>query len=448
MKKLKTVLIFIFLNIPAFIQGQNQGINNIWLSGYAGGLGETHMDFISGAPVISQNNIPMDFCHAFSSISDSSGNLLFYTNGVYIADATHDTMFFGSQLNPSDFTTYAYDGLFIPQSNLVVNKPGSNSEYVMFHSTLDNWPSSTDVLSFHLYLTVINMNGNGALGMVTVKNFQLINDSLVPGKIVACKHANGRDWWIICFRSNTNTIYKILLTPGAPSVSTQSIGEIRENFYGQAKFSPDGTRMALLKPQFTTTGSLEIFDFDRCTGDFSNPLQIDITQSTGFNCGLEFSPNSQQLYVCNIDSIYQFDVMAPNIAATELMVAARDSFYQPGSPILITGLGQPQLAPDGRIYLATGNSTTYYHTIDNPDVSGIGCNVSQHSVVLPTYNYNTLPNHPNYFLGCDTTGSCPCLTTDINENIFGEKISARALPNPSTGVFTLQFPVNSTMGKL
>jgi hypothetical protein len=431
--------------------GQNQGINNHWIMGYSswGGTpyGHSRIDFFSGNPVITFDSLEMDLQHTHANMSDAQGNLLFYTNGVYIADATHDTMMNGSGLNPSAFTTYASEGLFIPQAALALKRPGFNSLYDLFHGTWDNWPSFTGVLSFFLYHSVIDMSLNNGKGVVIVKNQILINDSLVPGKLSACKHANGRDWWITCLKSHSDVIYKILLTPvGISSITTQNIGSIRFPwYYGQAKFSPNGEYFALFNPQLTTTGKLEIFQFDRCSGMFANPDSVIFTPTYGFNCGLEFSPNSEYLYVTTGDSIFQFESV--NITTTKIPVAAYDGFFQPGVPILQVGLCFPQLAPDGKIYITSGNSTAYMGRINNPDLPGLACDVAQHSVLLPAYYYNTLPNHPNYFLGKIPGSPCDTILGLGIEQVTAEG-TITAQPNPSSGSFTLRFPVQSRAGEL
>src|SRR6187401_2943594 len=122
------VTLLLFLLASNFLYAQ-QGISNIWFAGYNGGYGETRMDFITGQPIIDSFPIPMDFRHTSSTISDDQGNLLFYTNGVYIADATHDTMFNGSGINPGAYANYVPDGFLIPQGTLILKKPGNNSYY-------------------------------------------------------------------------------------------------------------------------------------------------------------------------------------------------------------------------------------------------------------------------------------------------------------------------------
>lgn len=151
--------------------------------------------------------------------------------------------------------------------------------------------------------------------------------------------------------------------------------------------------------------------------------------------------------------VYQYDLTAANIAASQQIVATYDNFLSVNPNCstctpLQTLFCLSALAPDGKIYISTGNSTVHWHTIDNPDSLGIGCNVNQHSVQVPAYYFNTIPNHPNYFLGCDTTLGCTTCFTGLSDNTASGAISARAAPNPTTGVFTLQFDVQPVSGEL
>jgi hypothetical protein len=425
-----------------FAFSQNQGINNIWLTGYNGGLGETKIDFYSGIPVINQYNVPMDFRHTFADICDSSGNMLFYTNGYYIADATNDTIQNGSGINLGAYANFAPDGFAIPQAALIIQKPDSNNIYYMFHSTVDD---STFTTALCLYVTTIDMSLQGGLGAVISKNQIIINDSLNAGKITACRHANGRDWWVVVHRVNSNKYYFLLVTPnGIIGPTSQNIGTSRGWDVGQEKFSPDGSMFAY----YHYFDGLDIYKFNRCTGIFSNPVFDYSLPYIQGNVGCEFSPNSQILYVSNILQIYQYDLTVANIISSRTTVAVWDSFYQPGIPNLGAYLCLPQLAPDGKIYITTGNGTTYYGTIDNPDSLGMACNVAQHSVLLPTYYFNTLPNHSNYFLHCDTsiTGGCPCVLSNVADSSPQYEKSIVAMPNPTNGKFTLQFDVQSISG--
>ncbi|MEZ5068912.1 MAG: hypothetical protein R2847_10690 [Bacteroidia bacterium] len=43
------------------------------------------------------------FIEAGANISDAQGNMLFYTNGYYIADASNDTMQNGNDISPTGY---------------------------------------------------------------------------------------------------------------------------------------------------------------------------------------------------------------------------------------------------------------------------------------------------------------------------------------------------------
>ena len=70
---------------------------------------------------------------------------------------------------------------------------------------------------------------------------EALQDTLDFGKLSACRHANGRDWWIIVARYTFNEFHRFLLTPtGLEWVGTQQIGDKVIIGGGQAFFTPDG----------------------------------------------------------------------------------------------------------------------------------------------------------------------------------------------------------------
>jgi len=422
----------------------SQGLNNLWLLGYdsPSGLpwGGIEMDFNNGSPQISYVNRPMEFLgRGNSNISDSNGNILFYTNGFYIANALGDTMLNGSGINPSIYTSNHAEGLIPPQVNFILPDPLNYNLYHLFHCTVDDPPWS--YVALHLYHSLIDMNLDGGLGGVVTKNFSYIDDVLNTGRITACKHGNGRDWWIFCHKANTNIYYKLLLTPyGIQGPFTQNIGVIRSGGdAGQAVFSPDGSKYVV----YSLPEDLEIFDFDRCTGLLSNQTYIAINDTAVGPVGAAISPNSQFLYASSTRYVYQFDLSSTTIASTQTTVAVWDSFYSP-SPPFGTYFDIAQLAPDGKIYISTGNSTFYLHVINQPDSSGLGCDLVQHGVLLPAYYYNSLPNHPNYFLGSLQGSLCDTLT-ELNTHETLET-TLKVSPNPSAGKISIQYQVSSEVG--
>jgi hypothetical protein len=224
-------------------------------------------------------------------------------------------------------------------------------------------------------------------------------------------------------------------------VFSQHIGLVRPWDAGQVKFSPDGNWFA-----YFSFGTLEILNFDRCTGQFFNHYVDSNLAHYNAHVGCEFSPFSDMLYVSNVDFVYQYTLNPPNIIASKQIVASYDGFYDPYSPILQTRICQPQLAPDGKIYITTGNSTRYFHTIHYPYFPGVACSLVQHDLVVPAFYYNTIPNHPNYFLGALAGSPCDTLTG------FGldmpAEIEIKVSPNPASETATCSFPVQDKGGRM
>ncbi len=433
------------------------GISNVWTMGYDGGVGEDswgepfggeNILFSANSREIFTQNRWMDYGRTVANISDPAGALLFSSNGVYVGDSAGNLMQNGDSLNPSFYASQYTNhpaGIHIPQGCLILPKPAAPGIYYLFHGTIDDAPTFT---AHYLYLTTINMNLNDGLGAVVAKNQVVLSDTLNPGRITAVRHANGRDWWLFCHKDNTNMYDRLLVTPTGVEVDgTQAIGIVRYWDIGSVCFSPDGSRFAYIA---NNNGfcRIDLFDFDRCTGLFSNPLLLE-TPDTTFAMGVAFSPNSRFLYATATWSVYQFDTEAPDIQASRVHLAHWDSTYSPSPPFAAL-FDMAQLAPDGKIYISTGNSGLVLHVINNPDSAGLACGMVQHGVELPRLNMNSLPNHPNYHLGavegsvCDSLG-LSALTPGPSPR---ERGGVRASPNPTTGQFTLSYPAHAREGWL
>src|ERR1700733_15315002 len=103
----------ILFNIFFIVNSDAQSVlnqTNIWYFNFNCG-----MDFNSGTPV-SLNNGAMYTDEGCTSISDSSGNLLFYSDGVTVYNANHLIMQNGTGLDGGNSTS---------QSCIAVRQPGS-----------------------------------------------------------------------------------------------------------------------------------------------------------------------------------------------------------------------------------------------------------------------------------------------------------------------------------
>ena len=234
----------------------------------------------------------------------------------------------------------------------------------------------------------------------------LINMEIgVLGAVTACKHANGRDWWLLQF--NENRVYNYLITPKGINLDHEQIlpFEFTQSFIGQSKFSPAGDYFAyhgLFDINSEEGKGLMIAKFDRSTGDLIDPA-IDILPSFQnlFANGLEFSPDGKLLYISTAFNIIQYDLEAQDVFSSDLLVAEHNGINNcsvdngPNPKVF----GQLQLAPDNQIYISLGVQCNDVHIIRRPNIRGLECEVEQNAIILPTFAFGTIPNTNTYRLG-------------------------------------------------
>src|SRR5687768_16322696 len=197
-------LISIFLLIVSKDFVSAQGRNNTWLLGYENWVTKATIQFDLSSYQLTTGPRSIGFEGSEETISDEQGNLFMSSNGTWIANANHDTMMNGAGLNPGYYVNTWPAGLVIPYGNIILPYPGDSLRYVIFHQTrLD--PNS---FLHGIYKTVIDITLDSGLGGVIEKNDTLFTDSLSWG-LAACKHGNGRDWWIIAQKDSSDILYKI-----------------------------------------------------------------------------------------------------------------------------------------------------------------------------------------------------------------------------------------------
>ena len=317
-----------------------QYYDNIWLLGYDGGsqspdddeFGISILNFNKGELVITSNQeIEMNFNDTNSSICDDNGNLLFYFNGVYVEDSTYHTMLNGDTLN--SWNLFGYD---LPQGGLILPFPNHQDQYYLLHSEEGYIDKPGWYLECTgLFYSIIDMAENDGLGEVIQRKVSIINDTLEYGKLTGTRHANGRDWWIIINKSHSNIYYVLLLSDkGLELYNIQEVGIYTPEGLGQAVLSPNGnTYVKFNVIDFQSGAFVDIYDFNRCTGNLSNHRQINIHDQASSG-GVAISPNSRYLYVTTSNFIYQYDLFYGNIDMSKRTVAVYDGYENPFPTVL------------------------------------------------------------------------------------------------------------------
>ena len=101
---IRVLLIYFIFFSGAICLAQKE--NNVWMLGNQQPNNNCGIDFNSGNPDTFSLTRNMDFFLLNASICDSSGVLLFYTNGQYIANRNHDTLLNSRDFNPGWLTNY------------------------------------------------------------------------------------------------------------------------------------------------------------------------------------------------------------------------------------------------------------------------------------------------------------------------------------------------------
>jgi gliding motility-associated-like protein len=349
-----------------------------WFFGQNAGL-----DFRGQDPVADLTNFNLNIPTSAAVMSDSTGTVLFYTDGIKVFNRQGNVMQNGDGLH--GFVGY-------PMPVIIVPKPESDSVYYVFttHTPLQNANDPRTV--YGLEYNEVKLNRNGGAGEVTLKNKVLLAPE-VSSKLSAVKHSNGIDYWVVGHKFNSNEFCSFAVTANGVDTNnyvSSSVGSVHaapgetNNGIGYMKISPDGTKIGL-----AVYGSavFEIFNFDASTGKVSNAITSPTTFESPY--GIEFSPDSKYLYgsITPIEMPNLSDTIPDFSCLLQFNVDAGNSIFSTYDTIATDNLGSYfgglQLGTDGRIYVARapfGNASL--SVIQNPKRPGSDCNFAANAMDL------------------------------------------------------------------
>ncbi len=365
----KKIFFLIFLMTCGFAGYAQQGGAN-WTFGWGAGLHFAADGTVSQFPsnVYSREGVG-------TISSQSTGALLFYSDGTQVWDASNNVMANGFGLL-GDYSS--------SQSAVIVPLPGDSSRYYIFTA-----PRSSPSDSY--YYSIVNMAANNGLGEVeaATKNTLILQNG--TEKIGLARHCNGRDFWLILHETNSNNFWVYLLNEnGLQPPQKYSVGaylaDYSWNNVGYLRVSSDEKLLAhpIGHDELGNNSVVELYNFDNTTGSISGPLVT--LNNVGFAYGTEFSADSKLLYVTNINglsgitsSVYQYDLSSGNAQTISnsriTLISATDYSY-----------GAIQLAPNGKMYVAKeygyDNGSNYLDVIESPSVAGVGCNYVLNGLTL------------------------------------------------------------------
>jgi len=397
--------------------------------------GASEMDFnFDPVKIYYAKDRVIDFSGTNASISDQDGNLLAYSNGQVIYNGKEkpicDTINYHIYSTPEEnrfcseweANNLGPSSVTIPTGNL-----GFQSVYILpmedkffaVYNTFDYCTRDYFKLSYTEFSLDEDQNAT-----ILAKDVMLLEGDF-SGPLYSVRHGNGRDWWVFQVLANNYEMHQFLITPkGMKYVGLRTVfSNVFPNNNGQFNMSPDGTRFVLTSLAGTLSapiGTVSVFNFDRCTGFFSKQQRKYFPKlNHPFGTGVCFSPDSRRLYVSDAIKIFQYDASSSNLFATEQVIAEYDGFVHclNDNPTIKHSVNMWYLnnSPDGKIYIAPTTTTNkHLGVINYPNEEGIACDVRQHSVVLPTEFFRTMPSFPHYRLGPDD--GCPCDTLGLDNH--------------------------------
>lgn len=421
------LLVFIF-NVNST---SGQGRNANWCFGDSAGIKFTSGGIIGISSVLQSQE-------ASASISDSSGNLLFYTGSI-----GGNSIFYSN--------VYNYVSQLLLNGDSVIASTSSTQGHVICPNTTN--PNTFIIFSIgflppvypYLGLFSSSVDLNSGNGVVINKNHIIDTSLKYCEKMIAIKHGNGSNWWLINHEQNTDQfIIRFIQNDTTVTANYQSIGSTLNSLdgVGQMVVNPVGNKISIVGQ----AGTINVFDFDRCTGLLSNYADMSDNPLPGFGRYYGASISSQNLlYYSTWDSLWQINLNAANPVQTKQLVYADQNSN--------VCMGQHQIGPNGKIYIAnampcgypstiTDSLNTHLTVINQPDSIGPACNVLPYfQPIGGARSYLGLPNMPNYDLGPFAGSSCDTLTSVQSESMIKSRIDI--VPNPVTDHFKISSSIKN-----
>jgi hypothetical protein len=385
-------------------------LGNEWVSGF----GNVKVKFTNNLIITKgASSLSTYFIDGNSAICDTNGDLILYSDGFNVFNNFNLIIENGDSLVPLDYfnqqdgwSGYSQSSIFLPMDSdkyyFVTPAMGD----IRFADCNSGGSCYFDLLLYN----VIDMKANGGAGKVTQRMIPLLqNASLRKTQMMVCRHANGKDWWLLKNEGDNANVHTFLFTQD--SIYDKGVQIFSSPFWGvwdlegQSVFDQSGDKFATTSQGDSADRKIFIADFDRCYGKLTNPRVIQAPLVSGHDPfdtnavdpnirGVAFSPNGQFLYASLRANIFQYD-MQDN---SWYHVAGLDTTYQKFSTY-----GCVYLGPDNKIYIGNGGTGKQMSVIDNPDVKGAGCNFCKKCLRVDSLGASaylgTPPCMPNYSLG-------------------------------------------------
>jgi gliding motility-associated-like protein len=372
-RNILSIIVIFILQIPIiFCQLQN----NNWVFGYG-----ARVNF-SGPIPVGSSNAAINSNESTASVSDpSTGQLLFYTDGLKVWDANNDVMPNGSNLLGGFYNSCTQGALIVPF-------PEDNQRFYLFTLEELEAQSVNPLADNGLRYSIVDMTLNGGLGDVQVATMNTPLATDLTEKLIVIRSTEIKGFWVIAHKKNANEFlaWKIDACGVSAQPAISTVGSIfaispffgaTEAWAGAMDASPDGNRIGM---PIDWSDRIEFFDFNKTTGVVSNPLTVNVTDDSPpeflRKYGACFSPDGSKFYYTNINSVYQLNLDTYTSAA---IATSNTLIYSPILEPTNYPCFQIEQAPNNKLYVAIGNAGRL-DEISNPNSLGLACGYVSNAV--------------------------------------------------------------------
>jgi gliding motility-associated-like protein len=350
-------------------QKESQGVK--WYFGQNAGL-----DFSGGGtpkPITDGN---LSTIEGSSSIANTKGILLFYTDGLIIYDKDGKPL---KSLVPGDTATIQTPlggNQRSTQSALIVPKPTCRGCEYLYYVYTTSEIRGKKVLSY----SVVDMRKNGGKGAIVEKNVPVSS----AGTEQSASVRNDRDstYWVITRVYGTNQFeIRHLTSAENPTLTTYSGGQKIDSIQqaeGYIKIGPADTTggnkgnrpMAVVIPG-PPKNSVDLYTFNDSTGQMKFNRTVQLGPAPPKAYGVEFSPDGKSLYVTMLaDTNANGSQKGSSYIVKYDLNQTTDSLLTQSRTVVDSSTtrqyGSIQIGPDGRLYVAIKGSSSL-GTIENPN---------------------------------------------------------------------------------
>ncbi len=400
--------------------------NNNWCFGYNNGL-----SFNTTPPHTFGSSIRA--LGTAATISDSAGNILFYTNGAIVWDRNNNEMPNGHLNVPltrlPNIDTVAYTASIIPD-------PGNDNRFYIFSAP----PYYNVEEQDGFYYSVVDMTLNGGSGdILPGYNGVLLDTNIGPAMATA---GNGEcNKWIVIHQLNSNEFHSFHITPaGISPVVISATGYPAPPYIGNNYWNGNNIKISLDDEKLVwciTYNFMQLFDFNVNTGIVDDPLLLDtiaiLPPINLSGSSVEFSPDHSKVYFYDdIHPANSFDAIFLTQLDISLPTAADIQNSKMSLGLEVGGFqgNYLEIGPDNKIYVLnyTGlYNTVYMSIVDRPNEKGLACNVIPKAITLDS-------NYANNWWNIFVPGDGLCSRIPGNKASFSYNVQTCNLPHQLSSV--------------